>query len=235
MSNENPRRPARLLFAGAATSGLIGAALIGFACTVEDVTLQVQEADTQLTLAAMMPTEIDYADAKIKLTDGSVNFVDGGAAKMTAFVTYAGQGVGGDAFADLTASLNYESGQVFLSDVSIIAISSVFDPTTAPRLQRPVDAVATESYRKAGVVEITPIVLGALEKAFREHPVVTLSGASTKRSLSDAQFQTVSFTDDAAVVTVTPDHSNLKIYGYAAFAFMGIWAAFGFYAGRKKA
>lgn len=216
--------------------GLVGFGLGGYAMFGPDIEVVVSEDLARQKFQASLPIAYsgDHAEALVRAA--TIDLQGGNRLRVTADVNISGYGFSGVASGEARSAFRYEGGNFYLVGVSLDQADFMMDDVSSPRAPGVRSAAkgiwgmmgepgpeaapdapgATDLVTGDAVGGINGKARNVLEDALRTTPVYSMKGKGLTEAFAALAVKDVSFTADAAILTLDPGKAILRILAFLA-------------------
>jgi len=194
-------------------------------------TIDIPETRVHDEIAARLPVTVQKDGINVLVRSAEVDFLDSNAVHVVTDADIAGIGLSGSVRADVTSSLTYRDGAFYLADLSMEDIDIKIDQDSSEKISdvgsiaeslynglrgrleagNPGAGDALDNLRSKAEEKMQPVIRDTINNILADIPVYDLNGKDLKHNLAALALEDVSFSADAAHVTLDPGSLIIRI------------------------
>lgn len=226
---------------------LIGFTVFWIALFSKPIDVSISEHQVQAIIEQEIENgSINSRGVELAINSAIIDFKANGLAEIRVDFIADGYGHSGTVAGDFVFDIRYDEPKFFLDDIALREIELVADTETAQAIQdiqnvagdfltrqrnKMLSEEAKESLDNIIARNSKSLSNAATElayKFFETIPIYDLDSAGIKGSLARLALKDVQFTEDSAIVTLSPSQALIKILTFIVFVILVLWGAMGF-------
>jgi len=221
---------------------LAAAIFLGGLLFAKDFDIEITEASVQQAIDTKIAEgPVDSRGVTLIINSATVDFKDNNTAKIIVDLGAEGFGYSGRVSGDVASGLRYDAPKIYLADLDPGTLETEFDPETEGKLNdlknvasdflaRQRDDMLSEEAKQSldNIVgrneeKIAEYSAKAVDWFFTTIPIYDLNDAGIAGSLASLALRDVRFTENTAIVTLSPAQAIYKILSFI-FAVLAVLA-----------
>lgn len=220
---------------------------------VETINVTVTESQAQAAIDRKMDAgPIQSRGVELTLNSAAIDFRANDTAEITVDFIADGYGYSGEVVGNFASGIRYDEPRVYLDNIVPLNIELSADSETTQKIQdvknvatdfltRQREQMLSEEAKESldnivgrNAENLNEIATSVAYKFFETLPIYNLNDAGIKGSLASLALKEVRFSEDAAIITLSPAQALLKILTFVGLVFLTAWMFFGFYIPRQR-
>lgn len=225
---------------------IFGLAILGIILFAKDFNVEISESRAQAAIDSKISKGVIRSRGiELVIRSAIIDFKSNDTAAVTVDFSAAGFGYAGDIEGDFATGLRYDAPQIFLENIVPVKMELAFDDKTENKIQD-IKNVGSDFLRRQKKKMLSENAKGSLEnilsrnetavkdfaaestyKFFETLPLYNLNEAGLQSSLVSMALKDVKFTENSAVITLSPVQALLKILTFIGTLLLVITYVFG--------
>jgi len=225
---------------------VFGLLILGIFLFAKDFNVTLTEDEVQHAIdERIMVGPIRSLGIDITLKSASLDFRSNDTAAIDVNLDAEGFGYSGNLSGQFTSGLRYKEPELFLNNILPVNIEITTDTETEGKFQDIKNVTSDflnrqrqemlsdeaktslDSITERNEEKIKEVATSATRKFFEGIPIYDLKKAGLKGSLASLALKDVRFTEDAAIVTLSPVQALIKILSFCVLIFFVFWIYIG--------